>query len=538
MVPYVVRTGYRRTMTRRKAGPKERDRGRIETLPSGSLRVVVYGGVDPLTGLRNYRQKTIPKDTPDLWDEAERVKTSLLNEVDEQRNPRTKATVNQLIDEYLAKIDIDTSTRIGYERSARNHIRPLLGRLQVGKLNGHTLDSFYTTLRTCRAHCGGKGKFIEHRKKQHDKSMCDDRCKPHACKGLADSTIRQIHSILSGALERAIRWSWITVNPIEQAEPPKTPTPNPHPPEPAEAASIVNAAFQDFAWGTLVWLAMITGARRGELCALRWDWLDLNKAVLRIRTSIGQEGGRTWEKDTKTHQQRRIALDQETVGLLRAYRQHCEELAKEMGQEIERDGRIFSTSTDHSTWLKPDSVSQRFSRMCDKLEIKTSLHALRHYSATELIAAGVDPRTVAGRLGHGGGGATTLRVYSAWVSEADQRAAGNLSGRMPSAPISFNADGSATTTVEPEIRGPYQQIAADLRGAIVCGALKAGDKLPTVVELCQRYNVAAGTANRAVAELKSAGLVTASRGKRAVVAPLEGSKFANVVSLNTKRGTK
>jgi site-specific recombinase XerD len=56
---------------------------------------------------------------------------------------------------------------------------------------------------------------------------------------------------------------------------------------------------------------------------------------------------------------------------------------------------------------------------------------IRHYSATELVAAGVDVRTVAGRLGHSGGGATTLKVYSAWRSEADQRAAGTLAGRMP-----------------------------------------------------------------------------------------------------------
>jgi site-specific recombinase XerD len=76
-------------------------------------------------------------------------------------------------------------------------------------------------------------------------------------------------------------------------------------------------------------------------------------------------------------------------------------------------------------------VTQRYGRLVARLGIKSHLHALRHYSATELIAAGVDVRTVAGRLGHGGGGATTLRVYAAWLSEADQRAAGVLAGRMP-----------------------------------------------------------------------------------------------------------
>ena len=69
--------------------------------------------------------------------------------------------------------------------------------------------------------------------------------------------------------------------------------------------------------------------------------------------------------------------------------------------------------------------------MCDRLGWDMHIHQLRHYAATELIAAGVDVRTVAGRLGHGGGDATTLRYYTAWVSEADQRAAGSIVGRMP-----------------------------------------------------------------------------------------------------------
>jgi integrase len=74
--------------------------------------------------------------------------------------------------------------------------------------------------------------------------------------------------------------------------------------------------------------------------------------------------------------------------------------------------------------------------MAARLGIDATLHSLRHYTATALILAGVDVRTVAGRLGHSGGGAMTLRVYMAWISEADQRAASTLSGRMPPRPRS------------------------------------------------------------------------------------------------------
>ncbi|HSV64798.1 MAG TPA: tyrosine-type recombinase/integrase [Mycobacteriales bacterium] len=491
-------------------GRRRRTRGEIATLPSGSLRVKVYTGTDPLSGRRHYLNETVPAG-PTARKEAEQVRTRLLNQVDERRNPRTRATVDQLMDRYL-ELDVDASTRRSYEGYIRNHVRPLLGRLPVGKLDGETLDSFYAVLRICRAHCGGRG-YVEHRTASPHE--CDERCGPHTCQPLTTSSIRQIHWCLSGALKRAVRWHWIATNPLDQAEPPRAVTPGLHPPTPEQAAAILTKAFEDLSWGMLVWMAMTTGARRGELCALRLDLLDLDNAVLTIRTSIG--GAKTWEKDTKTHQQRRIALDESSVTLLRVYLQQCELQAAAFGRTLKPHGRVFSPSVDHSTWLKPDSVGQRYRRMCEKLGYDMNIHQLRHYSATELIAAGVDIRTVADRLGHGGGGATTLRVYSAWVSEADQRAAGNLSGRMPSPPITIESIGvpkTAQKSEEPD--SPYQQIAADLRGAITCGALRPCDLLPTVVDLAARYGVAVTTAHRAVADLKAAGLVAVGRGRRVI----------------------
>jgi DNA-binding transcriptional regulator YhcF (GntR family) len=173
--------------------------------------------------------------------------------------------------------------------------------------------------------------------------------------------------------------------------------------------------------------------------------------------------------------------------------------------------------------------------MCGSLGVDTHLHHLRHYSATELIAAGVDVRTVAGRLGHAGGGTTTLRVYSPWVAEADQKAAGKFTGRIPKAPVVVDVQGNAQVTMEPEAANPYQKIAADLRGAITSGVLRIGDKLPPVAELANRYNVGVGTAHHAIAELKAAGLVTASRGKRVVVAdPTAAARLADVVNLQSR----
>jgi hypothetical protein len=172
--------------------------------------------------------------------------------------------------------------------------------------------------------------------------------------------------------------------------------------------------------------------------------------------------------------------------------------------------------------------------MCSRLGWDMNVHQLRHYSATELISAGVDVTTVGGRLGHGGGGSTTLRFYSAWVSEADQRASGTLAGRMPALPVSLDEAGTLTPTIAPVEDKQYQRIAADLRGAITCGALKPGDKLPTFAVLAGRYGVATNTAQRAVALLRSEGLVTVARGRRAVVAVSDDLPAA-VVSLTARR---
>lgn len=122
-----------------------------------------------------------------------------------------------------------------------------------------------------------------------------------------------------------------------------------------------------------------------------------------FRASIGQIAGERWEKDTKTHQHRRVTLDAELVDVLRAHRARCDERAALVDAKIRRDGFVFSREVDCSTMLHPDSVTQRYGRLAHRVGIDTHLHCLRHYSATELIAAGVDIRTVAGRLGHAGG---------------------------------------------------------------------------------------------------------------------------------------
>jgi integrase len=215
---------------------------------------------------------------------------------------------------------------------------------------------------------------------------------------------------------------------------PRAKAPEPDPPSPADAARLVDAAFAlDDDWGTLVWLAMTTGMRRGELCALRWKDVDLDAETVEIRRSYVLHRGVGVEKDTKTHQMRRIALDSETLALLRGHRDRVRARTAEVNAELTGQTFVFASvrCPDHGEPYSPHAVSSRYKEMAQRLGIQTHLHSLRHYSATELLTAGVDLRTVAGRLGHGGGGATTLRVYAAWVAASDRKAAELLGARLP-----------------------------------------------------------------------------------------------------------
>ncbi|WP_254910264.1 tyrosine-type recombinase/integrase [Micromonospora sp. NBS 11-29] len=487
-------------------GRTKRQRGEIETLPSGSLRVKVYAGIDPISGKRHYLTEVIPAGRT-AAKEAEKARTRLLAQVDERRNPRTRATLDQLLDRWLEVADIEATTRMGYVNKLNKHVRPVLGRLPVGRLEAETLESFYASLRRCRDWCGGKA-YVKHR--VEGEHACTEKCRPHVCKPLSASSVRQIHWILSGALSRAVRWRWIAVNPASQAEPPAPPHPDPQPPSPADAARIISESWRDPDWGALVWLAMTTGARRGELAALRWHHLDLAAGVLTLRRSAYlDEHGQLQEKDTKTHQQRRVALDPETIEVLRELHGRYVDRLAQLDADADPADYVFSPDPDNSRGYRPDTITQRYGRLATRLGIDSHIHALRHYSATELINAGVDVRTVAGRLGHGGGGTTTLRVYAAWLSESDQRAAGTLAARMPPRPL-LPAQGTTPNS-------PYKQIATELRQRITAGQLKQGDQLPTVAELSAAYGVAVSTAHRAVTLLVEEGLVGVLRGRRVTV---------------------
>jgi integrase len=410
---------------------EDRKRGRIEERGS-NLRVVVYAGLDPVTGKRSYLRETVKGNDRAARKQANKVMTRLLAEVDKQRTTESSVPLGHVIDEWLRVAELEDGTREMYRGYLNRNIRPVLGGIPARKLTARDLEKLYAELRRCRARCDGKP-FVEHKaESEHD--CATEQCEPHKCNPLAVSTVRQIHSVISGAMSAAVRWEWVSSNPAKVAKRPRQIPPEPKPPTTAEAARLIEAAFdKDQEWGTLVWLVMTTGMRRGEVAALTWADVDLDEGMIEVRRNFIKRNRIEKIKATKTHQMRRIALDTETVVLLAEQMTRVQVRCADMEIEFNENMYVFTgvRNVDPRMPASPDGISARYKTMANKAGIKTHIHALRHYSATELLTAGIDLRTVAGRLGHGGGGATTLRVYAAWVAASDRKAAEILGARMP-----------------------------------------------------------------------------------------------------------
>jgi integrase len=83
--------------------------------------------------------------------------------------------MNQLLDRWLAVLNVEPSTRIGYVRKIDRHVRPMLGRMRVGRIDAELLETFYARLRKCRDHCDGR-RFVQHRtSNEHESTTVADR---------------------------------------------------------------------------------------------------------------------------------------------------------------------------------------------------------------------------------------------------------------------------------------------------------------------------------------------------------------------------
>ena len=361
-----------------------------------SWELRAYVGVDPTTKRPKYSTRTFRGGKR----EADEALARFVTEVSGGGHAAKDTTLNELIRRWLDLVreDLSPSTVRGYERIIRCYISPSIGRVSLAKLRTDQLDRFYSQLRDEGGQDGG---------------------------ALSPATVRQTHAVMRRALNQAMRWGWITTNPASLARPPRVRTPALSPPEPVDVVRLIAEAelrAPDLACFLL--LAATTGARRGELCAIRWSDLDLKAGSLTISRSIVETvGANLIEKDTKTHSSRRIALDSGSIGALTDQRDRCRQRASSCGARLAVSAHVFSADPDGEHPWVPNEVTKQFIRIRRSVGLDSvRLHDLRHFTATRLLSEGVPVRTVSGRLGHANA-ETTLGVYAHFVEESDRDAA-------------------------------------------------------------------------------------------------------------------
>jgi integrase len=365
-------------------------RGLIQKRGTESWRVRAYLGRDA-DGTKRYVSRTVRGTRR----EAEQVLSRLLVEVDEGRHAAAAPmTFGELLDRWLAskKLAVELTTWGSYEWIARTYLRPALGERKVASLRPIELDAVYADL--------------------------SDR-------GLSPRTVRICHTVIRQSLEQARRWGLIARSPAVDASPPRQVRREVTPPTVEQVRALIDAArADDPGFATYLWVLAATGCRRGEACALRWSDLDLDAGEVRIRRSIANAGGRVYEKATKTHQSRRLALDLATVDELRTHRRRMRERALALGVALALDAYVFS-DPEGSPW-RPDVCTNRFGRLRESLGLSSvRLHDLRHFVASVLGDGGLPIATISTRLGHRDI-ATTLNIYTHAMPATDQSAAAYL----------------------------------------------------------------------------------------------------------------
>ena len=317
-----------------------------------------------------------------------------------------RSTVEVLINKWLAHLGVTgkaQSTVESYRLIADKHLIPALGNLELRSLSAYDLDAYYLT--------------------------CLDA-------GTAARTVRLRHSILSGALTQAMKWGWIDRNPASLATPPTLPRGIGFIPDVDQVRRLLTEAAGDVELETAVALAALTGARRGELCGLRWPDVDWTAGTLLIeRQRVPLKGG---DKTVplKHGERHAVALGQFGVAVLRRYEAHVKAQAAKLKVEPEWTGWLLSEDCGRSP-LRAKQLGEAITALGKKAKVPVTTHAFRRFAATQMLAV-VDVRTAAGRLGNSP--EMLLRKYAGFLPSRDEAAAellgtaiGSLNAKQPPA---------------------------------------------------------------------------------------------------------
>jgi integrase len=289
--------------------------------------------------------------------------------------------------------DLRDSTYESYEQHIKDHIIPLIGQVKLKDLTGTHIQTMYNTLQKPKKDGGH---------------------------GIAASTIAKIKNILSGALQQAISNHIIRINPLLEAKAPKVDDPKIRIMTKAEQRQFI-AVLPFFNTGNMFAVALATGMRIGELCALEISDIDRELKLINITKTAGRrKDKRTGEVSIKVgspktkHSIRKIPLLPSVEVMLDRQAQLVSELYEKAGDRW--NGNMLVFPTDKGNIHDLSGLRSSMGRVLKRAGLPhITIHALRHTYATTVLNAGVAAQNVAKLLGHKDG-ATTLKFYAHYIN--------------------------------------------------------------------------------------------------------------------------
>jgi integrase len=231
-------------------------------------------------------------------------------------------------------------------------------------------------------------------------------------RSLAPKTVLNLHRILRAAFTEAVEDARLrTDNPVVRKLAPKPAKFEIQPPPPDDVKKIF-AAADATPYGPLVRFAALTGTRLGELLALSWSDVDLQRSTIHIRAST-----------TKTQRGRVIDLDRQAVALLRQHERLQQDAIKAFGPAYADKSVVFASGVGKR--IDSANLERAWRSICKKAEVQYRFHDLRHLHASELLRHGVHPKVVQERLGHASI-TMTLDTYSHLIPSMQRDAIGGI----------------------------------------------------------------------------------------------------------------
>jgi integrase len=237
------------------------------------------------------------------------------------------------------------------------------------------------------------------------------------------NTINIYHACLVATFTQAVNEMILEYNPAQKANPPKRERAERRSLQPDEIARLMQCIEEEnIRTRTIVTLLAVTGCRRGELLALKWENIDLRSGQINICASLNYSPSiGVFEGDTKTSTHRVVPVSDSVVSLLKKYRvwQTAERL--KLCDMWQGSGYVFTNQ--YGGTLYPDAINSILARLCKKYNLPhIHPHTFRHTAASIMLTHGVDVLTVAKMLGHANT-TTTLNTYAHEIYEAKEAAA-------------------------------------------------------------------------------------------------------------------